>query len=386
MYPHKRASYIRLALTQNRGGILPEHGRRARMTIHSAEACPTLSTGHHLVPDVDAARWHAIAMPFLIPQECQRLIASQRGVISLRQAMAAGLTASAVKNRVRCGDWQRMQRGVYATFTGPPEREAQLWAALLRAGPDAMLSHYTAAERHGLLSGQSQAIHVAVPRDRSPARRGKIPGVVIHQSDAILRGRHQAMAPPCTRIDDTVLDLIAISRTIDDAYNWICTSIGNRRTTASRLREALDARPRFPGRREIEVAIGDASEGALSWLERRYARDVERRHGLPAATRQARADGQGGNRYLDNLYEDYRLCVELDGSAAHPADQQWRDKRRDRASLVIAKIVTIRVGYLDVCDREHQCATAAEVAMILSGRGTAVGQPCDNPACPVIPA
>jgi hypothetical protein len=322
-------------------------------------------------------------MSFAVPPECQRLIADQRGVISLRQALAAGMTASAVKNRVRCGDWQRMQRGVYATFTGTPERESELWAAVLRAGPGAVLSHHTAAERHGLLSRPSQVIHVAVPRDSFPDRRGKIPGVVIHQSDAIIGRRHSAMTPPCTRIEDTVLDLIAISPTLDDAYNWICKAIGSRRTTANRLRDALDARPRFPGRRQVEVAIGEAGGGALSWLERRYVGGVERRHGLPVATRQAKVSRPGGNRYLDNLYTDYLVCVELDGVAAHPADQQWQDKRRDRANLVSSKIVTMRVGYLDVCDRNRQCATAAEVAKALSDRGRAVGHPCDDPCCPV---
>jgi hypothetical protein len=34
--------------------------------------------------------------------------------------------------------------------------------------------------------------------------------------------------------------------------------------------------------------------------------------------------------YLDNLYEEYEVCVELDGTAAHPADEQWLDKRRDK--------------------------------------------------------
>jgi hypothetical protein len=46
---------------------------------------------------------------------------------------------------------------------------------------------------------------------------------------------------------------------------------------------------------------------------------VERAHGLPPARRQARRRHGSGNRYLDNLYEEYGLCVELDGNAAHPA-------------------------------------------------------------------
>ncbi len=29
--------------------------------------------------------------------------------------------------------------------------------------------------------------------------------------------------------------------------------------------------------------------------------------------------------YLDNLYDDFGLAVELDGPGAHPADARWRE-------------------------------------------------------------
>lgn len=322
-------------------------------------------------------------MPFELPPGCQDLIDDQARVIAARQASGAGLGAATRKNRLRYGDWQQLQRGVYATFTGSPTREARLWGALLRAGPDAVLSHYTAAERHGLLDRQSPAIHITVPACRNPARKGKIPGVVIHRSDSILARRHPAMTPPCTRIEETVLDLIKVAGGFDEAYDWICRAVGRRRTTAKRIRAALDARERFPRRREIELALGDADAGAASWLERQYIRGVEIPHCLPTAFRQAHIRQGNGNRYLDNLYQDYLLCVEIDGTAAHPADEQWRDKRRDRWNVVHQKIVTLRFGFLDLVDQQRQCETAAEVAEALSDRGPSVGISCARPACPV---
>ena len=50
----------------------------------------------------------------------------------------------------------------------------------------------------------------------------------------------------------------------------------------------MAARKKIRWRREIAVALGDAEGGALSVLEYRYVRRVERPHGLPAARRQAR--------------------------------------------------------------------------------------------------
>ncbi len=283
-----------------------------------------------------------------------------------------------MRSRVRSGRWQRLQRGVYATFSGDPSRETELWAALLRAGPDAVLSHQTAAERHGLADEPAALITITVPASKRPARV-KVPGVLIHRSDAILRTRHPAMRPPCTRVEDTVLDLIQIASTFDDAYAWICRAIGRRRTTAERIRQAMDARKKMRWRREIAVALGDARDGALSVLEYRYVRRVERPHGLPAARRQARIRQRTGNRYLDNLYEEYGVCVELDGTAAHPADEQWRDKRRDNANT-IRGIVTLRFGFPDLGDR--RCKTATGIATVLRRHGwKGTLHSCSRPGC-----
>ena len=72
--------------------------------------------------------------------------------------------------------------------------------------------------------------------------------------------------------------------------------------------------------------------GVHSVLEFRYLRDVERAHGLPKADRQARAVQRSSTVYRDVLYREYRVAVELDGQASHPADQRWRDIDDSQAS------------------------------------------------------
>jgi hypothetical protein len=307
-------------------------------------------------------------------------LAAQAEAIARRQGASASIAAYTMRNRVRNGRWQRLHRGVYATFSGEPVRETVLWAALLRAGAGAVLSHQTAAERHGLIDEPSPVIVITVPASRSPART-RIPGVVIHRSDAILRTRHPVMLPPCTRVEDTVLDLIQVAPTFDDAYAWICRAIGRRRTTADRIRLAMDARKRMRWRREIALALGDAEGGALSVLEYRYVHQVERPHGLPAARRQARISQRTGNRYLDNLYEPFAVCVELDGTAARPSDEQWRDKRRDNSNM-LSGILPLRYGLLDLGER--RCETAAAVATLLRSRGwTGSPHSCSRPTCAI---
>jgi hypothetical protein len=324
-------------------------------------------------------------MALQIPAGCRELLASQDGVLGRAQGTQFDLSAYSMRHRVRTRDWQRIQRGVYATFSGGVTREAKLWGALVRAGPEAVLSHQTAAELYGLRKQPSALIHLTVPASSNPAKRGRIPGVAVHRSRIIDATRHPALTPPRTRVEDTVLDLIEVSKSAEDAYDLICRAVGDRLTTAPRIREALDNRSRFRYRQRTESQLDDAGQGALSNLERWYLRGVERRHKLPVATRQARIGVGGRSIYLDNLYEDYLVCVELDGKAAHPEAEQWADKRRDRRNLAVEKIITMRFGHVDLRTEQAQCVTAAEVAGVLRDRGPWTGTPCRLPDCPVTP-
>jgi hypothetical protein len=305
-------------------------------------------------------------MPSSLPPEFSDLIARQHGVISRRQALAWGVAPDAVEARVRFGRWTRLHRGTYATFTGEPSREALLWAALLRAGGEAVLSHETAAELAGLADQPSPQIHITVPATREPARAQNIPGVVIHRSNRVYQARHPSALPPRTRLEETVLDLTQTAATFDAAFAWLCQAAGRRLTTPGRLRKAVDARRKLRWRTEISAALDEVAEGVRSLLEFRYVSGVERPHELPRATRQARRRRKAGNAYLDNLYEDYLVGIELDGRAAHPVEERWRDIRRDNAGAAEG-VITLRFGWSDVT--AHQCQTAAQVAAALRHRG-----------------
>jgi hypothetical protein len=306
------------------------------------------------------------------------LLNAQAGVVSRQQAQKAGWSEKAIDRRLRNGSWQRVQRGAYATFSGTPSREARLWAAVLRAGPGAALSHETAAEIHGLTDKSSSKIHVSIPAHHKPGQVDPIRGVVIHRRRGLVAQWQPPWQLPRTSVEDTVLDLVGAARSFDDAYGWISAAVGRRLTTPGMLGKALSARSRMRWRDWIAAALEDAAEGVHSPLERHYVRGVERAHGLPAARRQARRRHGSGLRYLDNLYEEFGVCVELDGAAAHPAEGRWRDIRRDNEN-VVQGARTLRFGWPDVT--AHRCRTAAEVGTILGRRGwTGIIRPC-GPAC-----
>lgn len=303
-----------------------------------------------------------------LPEGCRHLIDLQRGVLARWQAQAADLNPTTISSLLRSGRWQPLQRGVYATFSGTPSRDAELWAAVLRVGPQAILSHQTAAELDGLTGTRSEVVHVTVPDGKHIER---IRGIRLHRSERLALARHPSRTPPRTRIEETVLDLTQTAKSIDGAFGWLCQGCGSRLTTPELLHTALDKRGKVRWRGILCSALNDISDGANSVLEVHYVRDVERPHGLPRARRQAKVTRSSGRIYLDNLVDRYRTCIELDGKAAHPVAERWRDIARDNASAADG-ITTLRYGWPDVT--RHSCQTAAQIAAVLRSRGW-TGQP-----------
>jgi hypothetical protein len=296
------------------------------------------------------------------------LLDAQCGIIDRSQAKQVGFSDRQIWHRLRSGRWQHVHEGVYATFTGPLPREARLWAALRRAGHEAMLSHETAAEVHGLIDvPASKTIHITVPPRRRPVQRGSIRGVVIHRSAQSRPQLPIAWKLPRTQVEDTVLDLTDAAPTFQVAYGWVSRAVSRRFTTTSMLRAALAIRHRARYRSELAVALGESDDGIHSGLELRYARDVERAHGLPLAQRQARREIAGKVHYRDNWYADYRVCVELDGPSFHRDEQVWKDKRRDNLNLAEDGAETFRFGPVEVT--ELACESAAMVAGTLRRNG-----------------
>jgi very-short-patch-repair endonuclease len=302
-----------------------------------------------------------------MPDRVAELAEFQDGVLTRGQVLGHGLTDGVIKARIRAGRWRPLGRGVYLTFTGPPQRGGLLWAAVLQAGHGAVLSHQSAAELHRLNPGPASPIHVTVPQQR---RIERIPGVSVHYSRRLDQARHPCLQPPRTRIEETVLDLTEAARTFDEAAGWLCRAVGGRFTTAQHLSAAMVARARLRRREGLMAALSDVGDGAHSLLELRYVK-IERAHGLPRATRQAQVSLRGRTVYRDNLYDAYLVVVELDGRAAHPDGARWRDMRRDNAGAAEG-LLTLRYGYADATERP--CEVAAEVAQVLRARGWP-GQP-----------
>jgi predicted transcriptional regulator of viral defense system len=132
------------------------------------------------------------------------IAASQHGVISLTQLRELGLSARAVQNRVAIGKLHRIHRGVYAVGHPVLSKEGRWMAAVLACGPDALLSHRSAAALWGIRPTARSRIDVTLGRPTGRA----VPGIDIHRTRT-LRAQDATKVTniPCTTVARTLLDL-----------------------------------------------------------------------------------------------------------------------------------------------------------------------------------
>jgi putative AbiEi antitoxin of type IV toxin-antitoxin system len=318
------------------------------------------------------------AMVRELPSTLRYLARNQSGVVSRSQAMRAGLSPDVIKFRISSERWTQLYPGVYAIFTGPPSRNARLWAAVLLAGPGAVLSHETAAELHQLTDTAAQTIHLTIPSQR---RVRVVAGLCLHRSARVVEAVQAHARPPRTTVEETVLDLTQTARSFDDVCGWVTRAIARELTDEATLKAAMTKRGRLRWRADLHEVLEAAVTGDHSVLEFRYHRDVERAHGLPEPGRQVpftAKDGRRGRR--DRVYEEYGVIVELDGRLAHPPENRHKDKSRDNAAAAAGQ-QSLRYDWEAVTRRP--CATAAEVVDVLRKHGwQGRPKPC-APGCPI---
>src|SRR3954454_1840875 len=138
------------------------------------------------------------------------LAGAQHGVVARPQLLQAGLTAREIQRRMESARLQILHRGVYAVGHKVLTLHGHWMAAVLACGPDAALSHTTAAAARDLRRAGT-AIHVTVPgRGGRQAPRG----VTLHRSPTLTPAQIEShRGIPVTNVARTIIDL---ARTVTD--------------------------------------------------------------------------------------------------------------------------------------------------------------------------
>ena len=86
-----------------------------------------------------------------IRNQLRRLAAKPAGLFSAAQAAQLGVSYNWLSRAVSQGHLRRSRHGVYVIAGTPASRWEPMVAAALSAGPEAVVSHSTAASAHRLL-------------------------------------------------------------------------------------------------------------------------------------------------------------------------------------------------------------------------------------------
>ena len=337
-------------------------------------------------------------------QRAFRLAAVQDGLITREQAALAGLTPSAIAHAIRPGGpWQRVLRGVYATFTGPLAPIHQLRAACLYAGDDAVVTGSWACWMTGLSYGPpaGEVVELLVPRE---VRRATVGGVEVHRTWRMPPAQLWVdpdgmdglpLLPPDVVLDDlapaarpgaipkapparAVVDAIVMGAprlpqwspshrevALRNVRALMCEAVQRRSAGIADLRaEALAARGR--GSALLRVALADIEAGCRSAPECELRDLVRRSRILPEPLWNRPLPGVRGI-VPDACWEDRRLIVEVDSRSFHGfGDAPERTEHR-RARLAVLGYVVLPVSPMRL--RADPAGVLAQIEAAYASRG-----------------
>lgn len=258
----------------------------------------------------------------------------QHGVVSTQQLHALGPDARAIHYRARVGRLFRIHRGVYAVGRRKLTREGHWMAAVLAYGPDAVLSHRSAAALWGIGHGAAK-IHVTAAR----ATRSR-KAITAHIADLHAEDRDIRHGIPVTSVARTMLDLAA--REHDDIRLTKTIETADRlgRFDLRALERAIARQPRRAGAKRLRAVLADYRdpEDTRSDLERDFLALIANAR-LPRPQVNVIVAGI----LVDAYWPSWRLTVELDSPAFHTSPRQFeRDRVRD-AELQKAGLRVLRV-------------------------------------------
>lgn len=256
----------------------------------------------------------------------------QHGVVARWQLLACKVGREAIGVRLRADRLHPVHRGVYSVGHRVLSREARWMAAVLCCGPDAVLSHRSAAALWRIRSA-SGPIEVTAP-SKSRSRRGIRRHFAVLPTDEVT----ERDGIPVTTVPRTLFDLAA-DHSVDVVEHGLRESERLRLYDALSLHDLLERYPRRHGARTIRECLRRRRElpdgVAREELEARFLAFLDR-EGLPRPRLNAWVM-LGSRRYqVDCLWPAQQVIVELDGYATHGTRSAFEgDRDRDRRLTVV---------------------------------------------------
>jgi very-short-patch-repair endonuclease len=278
--------------------------------------------------------------------QLHEVAAGQHGLVTLEQAASVGASYQMIRAATERGWLRRERRGIYVVAGAAPSRWRPVVAAGLAAGPDAAVSHTTAAAASHIYGVVASEIEVTVPR---PISRS-LQGVRIHRGDLPPRDVEIRNGVRVTTPVRTLIDLTGrfrdplLGKVIDEgaiARLWTAEAIlerldGPRRGVAgaTRLRDLLVLR------------VGEGNPD--SQLEQRVVRVLKQV--APGYTLHHQVVLEGEVIDMDIAWADQKVDGEIDGLRTRAKSRTKFERSCRRQNMLTAhgwRIVHFTAGMDD---------------------------------------
>lgn len=292
----------------------------------------------------------------------EKFARTQAGAVARRQLYAAGITRAEVRANVRARRWQLVGRHVVVVHTGPLALETTLWAAQLSGGPRARLDGASSLIAAGLTGFRIDRHRVSVPRgakvfhdrvvDVRQTRRWRV--------DDLAGGA----GPPRTRSEVAAVRGALWARSDRQAALLLTMVVQQGIVPADRIGRALLQVKRDRRLTLVMDVVTDLIGGVRSLAELDFARECRRR-GLPEPTRQVVRRGKDGRYYLDVIWEEWGIVVEVDGIHHALAQEVVADALRhndvtlDNLTVLRLPVLGLRVAADEFFDQIERALVGA---------------------------
>lgn len=312
-------------------------------------------------------------------EQLSALITAQRGIVSMSQLRALGLTRQAVRRREARG-WRFVLPGVLCVGPGELTQGQRLVAAQLFAGRHAVLASRTAAAWHGVLSAVHPAVYVLVQADRDPGSAGFV----------IVRRTTRPDPKPWSRgplaissRPRAVVDAARDAESVDQARAMVIEAVQRGLARVTDLRHELESGP-IRGSRWARLAIQDAEAGAWSVPEGTLLRVLGGSRLLPVVWPNPILETASGLALPtpDGWIDDVSLAIQVHSRRHHLIGRDWEDTvMRDGVfaeyGIAVVAVTPSRIdrdptGVLRLVERAYLAARGRprpEVVMYPRGHG-----------------
>jgi hypothetical protein len=269
------------------------------------------------------------------------IYSSPPGLTTTFELRANGLSHSAISKRVARGALYRRYPGVYSYGPGDLSDEAQAMAAVLAAGPGAVLAHLSVAKLFRTSRFPAPIPHVLVPRRHQP-----IAGIVVHECRCldpldvtVFRG------VPVTTVARMLVDLSDVLTKFQLAnviYEAAYRNRFNLAATRRAMRRANGRHNLHVLEQAIELYLA-GSAGTRSALEDAFLRLLQF-----AGVTEPLVNMEVLGEEVDCRWPESMLVVEVDGPGHRNRPPALRDDARKDAKLRAAGYTVLRFTDVEI--------------------------------------